>query len=145
MTLRNIFGYTAGALVWLQILSPASWHIGRPWLTWVLIAPNAMYLAIWATRPIGWRISLFGGLLNALACAANGWLMPAMIAHISDGRHSPLGPFTHLRFLCDIYGWTDNCWSLGDMILLTGIIVLSIQWVCDVGLRRLRSVTNPAC
>jgi Family of unknown function (DUF5317) len=89
-------------------------------------------------RLTGLPIAAFGGLLNFIAIAANGGVMPAdqdaiaSLAHTTadgDFANSQVLDHPKLQFLGDVFAtpasWPlHNVFSVGDMILVAGVAVL---------------------
>jgi len=93
----------------------------------------------WSNRRVpGVALIMLGGLLNFIAIAANGGVMPASRAAIASLAHTTAeGDFANsqilehpkLLFLGDVFAtpasWPlHNVFSIGDMILIAGVAVL---------------------
>jgi hypothetical protein len=92
----------------------------------------------WVNRRIpGVPLIMLGGLLNVIAISANGGVMPldpALVVHASqEGGHgfvnSGVVAEPRLLFLGDIFAtprdWPmANVYSIGDFVILTGVVVL---------------------
>ncbi|HEY7135488.1 MAG TPA: DUF5317 domain-containing protein [Acidimicrobiia bacterium] len=92
----------------------------------------------------------FGGLLNFVAIAANGGVMPASKTALVDAArthshnafdNSAPVAHAHLRFLGDVFampGWMPlhNVFSIGDLLIALGAAV-AIHAACDTRLARL--------
>jgi hypothetical protein len=90
-------------------------------------------------RIVGVPIVALGGLLNFTAIAANGGVMPAsrkalaslpQVAEKGDFANSQVLAHPHLQFLGDIFAtpssWPlHNVFSIGDLVLFAGVIVLT--------------------
>jgi hypothetical protein len=97
--------------------------------------------AAWASHKVAWRIVAFGGSLNMLVCSRNHWLMPALAkSSMSDGRHVQLCNQSHLVLLADIIGKPDSACSIGDLFVLTGVLIIIGFWFRDK-LKRSQSFT----
>ena len=96
----------------------------------------------WSNRRIpGVPLVMLGGLLNFIAIAANGGIMPAdpdLTRHMADGADGFVnaGALEHpnLLFLGDVFAtpsWWPlyNVYSVGDMVIMAGVLVL-LHGVC---------------
>jgi len=106
---------------------------------------------VWLNRRIpGLLIIGLGGLLNAIAIAANDGVMPATRSALETaGIEQPAGEFAnstvvahpHLQFLGDIFAipasWpASNVFSVGDILIALGVLV-ALHGICGSALGRL--------
>jgi hypothetical protein len=92
----------------------------------------------WSNRRIpGVAVIMLGGLLNFVAIAANGGVMPAdpaLAQHVAREAgegfvNSGAVQHPHLLFLGDIFATPSswplyNVYSVGDLVIVTGVLVL---------------------
>jgi uncharacterized protein DUF5317 len=112
----------------------------------------------WSNRRIpGVPIVMLGGLLNFIAIAANGGVMPAdpdLARHVADGAegfvNSGAMQDPRLLFLGDVFATPDwsplyNVYSVGDALIVLGVLVL-LHGVCGSRImpRRWRRSPVPA-
>jgi hypothetical protein len=75
-----------------------------------------------------------GGAMNSVAMLANHNLMPVLKPHAlispQDTMHSELLPTSHLVWLTDVHGVSSWRYSLGDVVALSGelLLVLVASW-----------------
>jgi hypothetical protein len=106
---------------------------------------------VWANRHVPWLWLIgAGGLLNFIAIAANGGVMPASASAAAAAGLSPApGEFInstvlehpHLLFLGDIFGsdlpWPNNVFSIGDIVMSVGAF-LCVHTICRSRIARRR-------
>jgi hypothetical protein len=99
---------------------------------------------VWANRHVPWLWLVgVGGLLNFVAIAANGGVMPASASAAEAAGLSPApGEFINstvlehprLLFLGDVFGsdlpWPNNVFSVGDIVMAIGAF-LCIHTICQ--------------
>jgi hypothetical protein len=113
---------------------------------------------VWLNRRTpGLLVIGLGGLLNAIAIAANGGVMPATRAALEragidqnagDFANSTAVAHPHLQFLGDVFaipaGWpAANVFSVGDVVIAVGVLI-ALHGICDSSLgRRVASLRGP--
>jgi Family of unknown function (DUF5317) len=113
---------------------------------------------VWLNRRIpGLLVIGLGGLLNAIAIAANDGVMPATRAALAragieqnagDFANSTAVAHPHLQFLGDVFaipaGWpAANVFSVGDVLIAVGGLI-ALHGICQSSLgRRLASIRSP--
>jgi hypothetical protein len=128
----------AGILAQVLIVSVVPEGLGSAahWLH--LVSYALLGACAWANRRIpGVKLILLGGLLNAIAIAANGGVMPAdpdLIVHASQAGgegfvNSGVVEHPRLLFLGDIFAtprdWPlANVYSIGDFTIIAGVAIL---------------------
>jgi hypothetical protein len=120
-------------------------HAGLHMASYVLLAAFA-----WSNRRVaGVRVVALGGLLNFLAIAANGGVMPADPSKVGSLAHTAAhGDFinsaptthAHLAFLGDVLAtpasWPiHNVYSVGDIVIVVGVALL-VHVACGSRLAR---------
>ena len=113
---------------------------------------------VWLNRRIpGLLVIGLGGLLNAIAIAANDGVMPATRSALEragieqnagDFANSTAVAHPHLQFLGDVFaipaGWpAANVFSVGDVLIAVGGLI-ALHGICESSLgRRLASIRSP--
>ena len=115
------------------------------WLAWKETASLSMCMLFWVTvlvygvniimkyPSMGRLLILLGVTCNAVVTLANDGVMPAM--GMPRGFH-PADPIwqahgKHLTFLADQWYW--NFFSVGDMLMLVGSLLVVVQIIYDKG------------
>jgi hypothetical protein len=143
LQLRRPWLALAGIGVQILIISvlpsgTAGLHEGIHMLSYALLGAFA-----WANRRIpGVPLIMLGGLLNFIAIAANGGVMPAdpeLAQHVAREAGEGFvnsGAITHpkLLFLGDVFATPEswplyNVYSVGDLVIVLGVLVL-LHGVC---------------
>jgi hypothetical protein len=143
LQLRRPWLALAGIGVQILIISvlpsgTAGLHEGIHMLSYALLGAFA-----WANRRIpGVPLIMLGGLLNFIAIAANGGVMPAdpeLAQHVAREAGEGFvnsGAVTHpkLLFLGDVFATPEswplyNVYSVGDLVIVLGVLVL-LHGVC---------------
>jgi hypothetical protein len=136
LRLRHPWLALAGIGVQVLIISvvpagPAHLHEGAHMLSYALLGAFA-----WANRRIpGVPVILLGGLLNFVAIAANGGVMPTdpdLARHAAGAEgfvNSGAVEDPRLLFLGDVFAtpsaWPlSNVYSVGDVVIVAGVLVL---------------------
>ena len=136
LRLRHPWLALAGIGVQVLIISvvaagPAHLHEAVHMLSYALLGAFA-----WANRRIpGVPVILLGGLLNFVAIAANGGVMPAdpdLARHVAGGEgfvNSGAVEDPRLLFLGDVFATPSswplyNVYSVGDLLIVLGVLVL---------------------
>lgn len=81
-----------------------------------------------------WCLLLLGSLLNHTVIYANHNRMPVSgwgggEEVWKDGVHSEMQESTKLKFLCDVHGWPKCRYSIGDVFIFTGVLLVFIAAV----------------
>jgi hypothetical protein len=103
-------------------------------------------IVLWVITPIimwmdgdflfGFLALSFGGILNETAALANGGLMPVKFEMLKEydfdtpkigDRHTVMHCYTRMKWLCDIFEFEGSFVSVGDMFILIGLYIVSIE------------------
>jgi Family of unknown function (DUF5317) len=153
-TLRLRNSWVIGAALGAQVVLLAALRSAPSWQTDTIHVASYVVAGgfVWQNRRLrGLPLAALGGLCNFAAITANGGVMPASAAAfravgrvVDASEFANSGPMAHpkLLFLGDVIPFpyphaVANVFSIGDLLLITGI-VLVVHTTCGSSLRRRR-------